>query len=175
MKNFLFAMAIMVALPFYGLSQDINSSASKVTFKIKNAGLTVEGKFEEISGSISFDPNAASSGSLNATIPTKSLNTEIEMRDNHLKEEDFFDVEKYPTMKFVSTSISGSGGKYSVTGNLTIKDVTKTVTFPFEASQASGKTVLKGSFEIDRQEYHVGGNSWIMSDDVTIMLEVTAG
>lgn len=175
MKNLVLALAILVALPFYAQSQSINNEASKVSFKIKNAGLTVDGRFDEISGQINFNAANPSASQFTAVIPTKSINTEVEMRDKHLREEDYFEVEKYPEMKFVSTSVSGANGKYEVTGKLTIKDVTKTITFPFESTQSAGKTVLKGSFVIDRRDYHVGGNSWIMGDDVTVMLEVVAG
>lgn len=174
MRHTLFALALLVALPLYAQNKTISASKSKVTFNITNAGLNVEGSFAKISGSMNFDAANLSGSSVEANIDVSTINTGIDMRDKHLKEEDYFEVSKYPTMKFVSSSFAQSGSGYSVTGQLTIKDVTKTVTVPFTASSSGTSTTLKGTFEIDRRDYHVGGNSWIMGDDVEIILEVVA-
>jgi len=175
MRNTLFALALIVALPLYAQNKTINASKSKVEFTIQNAGLDVDGTFSKISGSVNFDAANLGAAKIEATVDVSTINTGIDMRDKHLREEDYFEVEKYPTMKFVSSSVAKSGSGYSVTGNLTIKDVTKTVTIPFTASTAGTAVTLKGTFEIDRRDYNVGGNSWIMGDDVEIKLEVVAG
>lgn len=164
----------MLALPLFAQNKTINAAESQVNFTITNAGLEVEGKFTEISGTVQFDPSNLSSSKFSATVRVSSIDTEIEMRDDHLKSEDYFDVAKYSTMKFVSTSITGKAGAYKVTGKLTIKDVTETITFPFSTYAKDGATHLKGTFVIDRRDYNVGGNSWIMGDDVTVNLDIAS-
>jgi len=174
MKNTLFALAMIVALPLYAQNKSIVAGDSKVEFTITNAGMDVEGSFSKVSGSVNLNPDNLAASKISATVEVSSISTGIDMRDNHLKEEDYFEVSKYPTMKFASTSFSKTSNGYKVTGNLTIKDVTKSVTIPFTVTNAGASTILKGSFEIDRRDYHVGGNSWIMGDDVEINLEIAA-
>ena len=159
-----------LTLTVYGaaLSWKINSAEAKVTFVIKNAGLNVEGGFSGLTGSVNFDPANPSSGKITASIATNTINTGINMRDKDLRTHHYLDVEKYPKISFTSTSISKTSNGYSATGKFTIKDVTKTVTIPFTFDN----NVFKGKITIDRRDYHVGKNSWIMGDDVKISFEI---
>lgn len=146
----------------------INSSAAKVSFIIKNAGLNVDGEFSGLSGSINFDKENPSASKIEVSIPVKSIDTGINKRDNHLRSEDYFEVEKYPNISFVSTNISASKEGFTVTGNFSIKATTKSVSIPFTFSN----NVFVGKFNIDRRDYGVGGNSWIMGDKVKISFEI---
>ena len=151
------------------ISYKINSSAAKVSFIIKNAGLNVDGEFSGLTGSINFDKENPSASKIEASIPVKSIDTGINKRDNHLRSEDYFEVETYPTIKFVSTSISKKDENwYNVTGNFTIKATTKSVTIPFTFNN----NVFVGKFNIDRRDYEVGGTRWIMGDKVKISFEI---
>ena len=81
----------------------------------------------------------------------------------HLSGEDFFDVEKYPTSKFVISSVENTAGKLAVTGNLTIKDVTKSITIPATLSEEAGVTTFASeTFNIDRADFNVkyGSKKW---------------
>jgi polyisoprenoid-binding protein YceI len=94
---------------------------------------TVRGKFTDVEGTLTLDEAnpAASSGSF--TVRTASVNTGVEQRDGHLRSGDFFDAEQYPEITFTSTRVEAKGGNdYAVTGDLTIRDVTKPVTFDVE-------------------------------------------
>lgn len=150
------------------INYKINSSAAKVSFIIKNAGLNVDGEFSGLSGTINFDKENPSAGKIEANIPVKSIDTGINKRDNHLRSEDYFEVEKYPNIKFVSSSISATKDGYNVSGNFSIKATTKSVTIPFTFEN----NVFVGKFNIDRRDYGVGGNSWIMGDKVKISFEI---
>ncbi|MFY0671970.1 MAG: YceI family protein [Bacteroidia bacterium] len=174
MRNIFLIASLLLALPLFAQNKTINAANSSVNFMITNAGLEVEGKFSEISGTVQFDASDLNSSKFTANVRVSSIDTEIEMRDDHLKSEDYFDVAKYPLMKFESTAISGKEGNYKVTGKLTIKDVTKTISFPFSTYSKDGSLHLKGTFEIDRRDYNVGGNSWIMGDDVTVTLDIAS-
>ena len=90
------------------------------------------------------------------------------MRDEDLISDNFFDIAKYPKMKFVSTSISKGSEGYVAKGSLTIKKTTKTVSIPFRVENQ----VFKGKFVIDRLDYEVGESNWLMGDDVTVFFEL---
>jgi polyisoprenoid-binding protein YceI len=94
---------------------------------------TVRGKFTDVEGSLTLDESnpAASGGSF--SVKVASVNTGVEQRDGHLRSADFFDAERYPEITFVSTALEPRrGNDYAVTGDLTIRDVTKPVTFDVE-------------------------------------------
>lgn len=150
------------------ISYKINSEQAKVGFVIKNLGLSVDGEFSGLMGSIQFDMENLSASKIEASIPVKSINTDIKKRDEHLKSDDFFDVATYPNISFSSTSITSSKGGYKVVGNFTIKKTTKSVSIPFTFSDNK----FVGKFEIDRRDYGVGGNSWTMGDKVKISFEI---
>lgn len=150
------------------ISYKINSGEAKVGFVIKNAGLKVNGSFTGLTGTINFDTDNPAAGKIDAQIPVKSIDTGINKRDEHLRSADYFEIEKYPNISFSSTSIKTSKNGYNITGNFTIKATTKSITIPFTFSGNS----FKGNFEIDRRDYGVGGNSWIMGDKVKISFEI---
>src|SRR3569833_825551 len=97
-----------------------------VSFVIKNFGINTNGNIKGLQGTIKWDAANPSASVINASVDVKTLNTGIDMRDKDLMEEKYFDTEKYPTIKFSSTQVSAT----SITGNLTLKGVTKQITFP---------------------------------------------
>lgn len=148
---------------------------SKVSFVIKNFGLKVDGQLKGIKGSISFDPNALSNSAFNVSVNTNTINTDNSARDKHLRKEDYFHVEKFPTISFASTKISktGTAGKYTVVGNLTMKGTTKPIEFDFTATPSNNGFFFKGSFTINRRDFNVGGKSLPLSDILIVNLDIT--
>ena len=149
--------------------------ASSVKFKLKNFGFNTGGFFKGLKGTIGFDPNNLATASFDVTLKASSVNTDNESRDEHLKAETYFDVNNYPLIHFVSTNITGGGkgGSYLVTANLTIKRVTKQISFPFTATPSADGYVFNGDFKINRREFAVGGSS-TLSDNVEVSLSVVA-
>jgi len=145
--------------------------SSEITFKIKNAGFKVDGSFKDLSAQIVFEPSNLVSSNIIASIETKTIHTGSGMRDNHLRKEEYFGVEKFPkiTMKSVKF-ISKTKNNYVGTFQLSIKSTTKTIEVPFDFTQDVNAGVFNGNFTINRLDYDVGGNSWTMSDNVTINL-----
>lgn len=145
-------------------------SNSYVVFKIKNFGITVEGSSSAPNGKIYFEPGNLSSSIFDVTIEVSSVNTGIDLRDSHLKKKEYFDVKNYPHIKFKSTSIERDtkSGNWIVNGDLTMKNVTKTISFPFSFE----KSVLFGTFTVNRREFNVGGKSLSMADEVIVELKV---
>jgi polyisoprenoid-binding protein YceI len=149
---------------------------SEIKFRIKNLGVGVNGSFNGLEGKFEFDPHNLSSSTFEASIDVNSINTGINMRDNHLRSEDYFDVKNYPRIKFVSTKVveNDKEGNYVIYGKLTIKKTTKEISFPFTASPENGGIRFKGEFSLDRRDYKVGGYSMVLSDKLTVFLSVFA-
>lgn len=148
---------------------------SAVGFTIKNLGFNVRGSLTGLQGSISFNPQELSAAMIDVSVDAGTIDTDNTMRDKHLKSEDYFDVKAYPRIHFVSTSVKASGkeGVYSVTGRLTIKDVTREISFPFRAAPKEDGYWFEGEFKIDRKDYKVGESSTI-SNSLTVSLKVYA-
>lgn len=148
-------------------------AGSTVEFVIKNLGMNTKGSFTGLDGRISFDPKEPGRSVFDVSIAAGSVNTDNEMRDSHLKNDSYFDAEKYPRIRLVSTSITGNNGRYTFNGKLTIKDKIKDVSFPFIATPMGGDYIFKGSFTINRRDFEVGGGSTI-SNSCTVNLTVLA-
>jgi polyisoprenoid-binding protein YceI len=145
-----------------------NSSAA---FAIKNAGFTVDGKFNQLIATATFD-SAGLPVTLDATAQAASLDTDNKTRDGHLKSDDYFDVTKYPTIRFVATRFERSGEAITAIGQLTIKQVSKEVRVPVRLLSANSRVTLSTEFKLNRRDYGVGGSSWIMSDEATLRVSL---
>ena len=148
---------------------------SEIGFAIKNFGINTKGSFSGVDGTITWYPQDPGKSLFDVSIDAATVNTDNSMRDEHLKKESFFDVEKYPKIRFVSTSVSGPDkkGHYTMTGKLTIKETTKDISFPFLVTALGSDLIFSGSFTLNRQDYGVGGSSTI-SNQVTVSLTVVA-
>src|SRR5690606_9779575 len=112
----------------------IDPTHTEVGFKVKHMMFTnVKGNFNDYSAEIDFD-NDLKEANLQFEAKVNSIFTNNTDRDNHLKSADFFDAEQYPTLNFKSTKIEGDGNEYQITGDLTIKGITKPVTLNTEFS-----------------------------------------
>jgi len=156
---------------------------SSATFKVKHMLVsTVVGRFTDVEGSIWYDEKDPSKSKVEAVIKTASITTDNNMRDGDLKD-NYFEVAKYPEMKFTSTKVEKRGDQWVATGPLTIKDVTKTVELPFDLTAANtrmGPAVgVSSDFKVNRNDYHVAtgkmvDNGSIVGNDIAIELNVEA-
>jgi polyisoprenoid-binding protein YceI len=147
---------------------------STVQFTIKNFGFNVGGSFSGIQGEIGFNPDDPANARFDVSVDASTINTDNNMRDGHLRGEDYLKVESYPRIRFVSLRIKGTRkGHYEMTGNLTIRDKTKEISFPFTAEPRGSGYFFTGSFKINRKDFGVGGSSTI-SDQLTVDLKVLA-
>ena len=96
------------------------------------------------------------------------------MRDNHLKKEEYFNAEKYPNISFVSTGIKPDNNGYTISGSLTIKGISKNISFPFTAVAQNGGMLFTGNFSINRKDFNVGEGSAVLSNNVDVSLKVFA-
>lgn len=157
-----------------------DTAHSEVEFQVKHMMVTkVKGTFNEWAVEIDADnledfANATIKGEATAS----SVDTGVKDRDAHLVSGDFFDAEQFPKLTFESTKIEGSGSKFEVTGNLTIKDVTNEVTFPVEFN---GKGVnpwgvevygFESNFSINREEFGLTWNQTLETGGVLVSKDV---
>jgi polyisoprenoid-binding protein YceI len=150
--------------------------SSSIGFGIKNFGVTVSGTFKGLKGGIHFEPGNLSTAAISVTVDSKTVNTGIDMRDNHLKKEDFFYVDSFPVLSFKSTRVTPSTkeGYLFLFGELRIKGVAKTISFPFQAVPNGNGYTFTGKFSINRRDFGVGGSSISMSDEVKVDLKIVA-
>src|SRR4030095_6132791 len=146
---------------------------SSVKFTIKNFGFNVTGSFKGLKGSIHFDPNDLNKSHFDVTIDASTIDTGIDMRDDHLKSEDYFDAKTYPVIHFVSTRVTNStkAGTFFLFGNLTIKQTTKEISFPFTVQPRPDGSLFSGEFKMKRRDFAVGGSGPI-SNELSVKLEV---
>lgn len=164
----------------------LDPTHSEIQFKIKHLVIsTVTGSFKSFQGSMqSAGDDNFDNADVEFSLDVDSIDTNQEMRDGHLKGEEFFDAAKFPTIKFVSTSMVKDGDGYKLTGNLTMKDVTKPVTLQAEygGSAVDFYGNHKAGFEvtgkINRKEF---GLTWggiteagaiVLGDDVKLIANV---
>lgn len=158
---------------------------STVGFSIRHFFSKVPGNFTKFSGTVVYDPDKPAASSTTVEIETASINTENEKRDGHLRSEDFFFAEQYPTIKFVSTKVTPTGeGKLSVEGNLTMRGVTKPVTLAvsYLGSGPTSNGEMRAGFEaatkVNRKDFNILWNrtldqgGTLLGDDVDIKIGV---
>lgn len=165
---------------------NIDPAHSAAEFKVKHMMISyVRGKFSGISGVLHRYEADHTRSTLEVSIDTSTLNTLDAQRDGHLKSEDFLHVEKFPAMTFQSTRIERNGDGYAVTGNLTIRGVTKPVTLTVEevsepAKDPWGNTRigLTATAKINRKDFGLTWNTTLetggvlVGEDVGITLDV---
>lgn len=147
---------------------NVDLSSSLMTWKGKKPGGAHDGTIAFKESSLVLDDGAITGGEFvidMASIKNLDIKNSKKAANlvGHLSGSDFFDVAKFPTSKFVITSVADNAGKLDVTGNLTIKDVTKSITIPATVSEANGVTTFKSDvFNIDRADFNVkyGSKKW---------------
>jgi len=177
--------ALPAALPLG--AQDtykIDPVHSEVSFKIRHLLAKTSGRFTKFSGTIKVDTADISKSSVDVIIEAASINTDNEARDKHLKTAEFFDVEKFATITFKSTSVKEVvKGKLEVTGDFTLHGVTKRITFPItNAGTMSGMQpgsvvagFTDGAVTINRNDFGIKTYPGALGDEVAISLNIEAG
>ncbi len=176
MKKAIIPLLLFCALHAGAQSYTPVDPGSTVKFTIKNFGLNVNGSFMGLQGKIVFDPANIAAASFAVSVDAFTVNTGNGSRDNHLKKEEYFNAAIYPKLNFVSVKVAPSvkAGTYSVEGNLIIKGISQRVVFPFTATPKAGGYQFSGELKINRRDFKVGGSSWVLSDELTISLNIMA-
>jgi len=177
---FMFGMSVQAA------EWNLDQVHSAVEFSVRHLAISkIKGKFKEFEAKMVFDGKAVETGSVEFTIQVASLDSDNEKRDNHLKSSDFFAAEENPTITFKSKKVSAvKDGKFQITGDMTMRGVTKEVTFDCELlgviDDPWGGTRAGFSAEttINRQDFGVSWNKtldtggFLVGNDVKLTLEL---
>jgi polyisoprenoid-binding protein YceI len=168
-------------------SYSLDPAHTTIGFQIRHLVSKVPGRFGTFSGVLDFDPANLAATRVQVDIDAASISTGVEKRDTHLKSADFFEVEKFPKITFKSTSVKVADGTHAqMTGDLTIKGITKSVILDVEVLGVGPGLMreTRAGFEahgkIDRTDFNVvwnrtlEGGGTLLGDDVDIVLSVEA-
>lgn len=159
----------------------LDPNHAAIGFDIQHLGLAhIQGRFNKFTGSVKLDSADMTNSSVEFSVDVASVDTSVAARDNHLRTADFFEIEKYPTMKFVSTGVRKDGERYIVDGNLTIKETTKAMSIPFRVigpvdgpQGAKLIGVIAEPFVIKRLEFGVGNDQKLPNGTMALGSDVT--
>ncbi len=169
-------------------SYNFDKAHTFIGFRVKHMGLIdVPGFFRDFTGTVNYDPKDVSKSSVTFTAQMTSVDTGVKGRDDHLRRADFFEVEKFPEMTFKSTKVEKKGDSLSVTGDLTMKGVTKSVVIPFSitgflpATERRGALMgVTGETMINRRDFGVNYGTNMpngipsIGDEIKVWLQIEA-
>jgi len=175
----LFALGVSVAAAD---TYKIDPIHSEVSFKVRHLGLSkVSGRFTRFQGVIRLDEARLAASSVEVNIESASINTDNEARDKHLRNADFFDVDKFPFLSFRSVAVREvAKGKLEVTGDFTMHGVTRRIVIPMTAlGGARGpsndyRIGFEGTLTLNRSDYGIKGYPGVIGEEVAIALEIEA-
>jgi polyisoprenoid-binding protein YceI len=183
MHRFIFSLALAISVSAVSFAQNawtLDKSHSGVKFSVRHMVISdVEGSFKDYDVTFKSDKEDFSDAVIEATIKTESINTDNERRDGHLKSDDFFNAEKFPTITFKSTKFEKTGATtYKIYGDLAIRDVTKPVVF--EAvnggnvkTQRGTVSGWKATLTINRFDYNLKWDRAIETGGLVVGPDVT--
>jgi polyisoprenoid-binding protein YceI len=186
-----FSTALAAAIAFSATAAtttwQIDPAHTAASFAVKHLMIsTVRGEFKGITGTVNWDDQDITKSTVDVTIDAKTVDTSEPQRDNDLKSDKFFDVEKYPTITFKSKKVEQvSVGKLKVTGDLTIHGITKEAVLDVEGPSASVKdpwgntrVAISATTKVNRQDYgvkwnaNIDGGGVVVGDDVNITIDM---
>lgn len=181
-------LSLFSAAPALAQTWLVDSDHAQVLFTVRHVVGEVSGYFNEFTGQVEFDPDDPGNGRLDVQVIVSSLDTGAAQRDLHLLGPEFFDAGQYPTMRFVSEEIEDKGGgAYEARGHLTVKDVSRSESLPFQiigtsrgvpghggsCTQIMG---VRGRLTINRLDYNVGDGRYfdmgVAGDEVALTVRV---
>jgi polyisoprenoid-binding protein YceI len=155
----------------------IDHAHSQINFVGEARFISAHGFFEKWSAEVNLDPQKVENSSLKITIDAASINTRVARRDTHLRSKDFFWVEQHPQITFTSKKvIKTAERKYTVTGDLVMRGVTKEITVPLTmVFYENNRGRFRGTFEINRQDYGISYNSRLnpVEDIVQVQFDIS--
>ncbi|MFO0938985.1 MAG: YceI family protein [Gemmataceae bacterium] len=174
--RFLVTTMLTVVLATVSQAADGAYTLTGENTKIEFTGVKKDGKhvggFKKLTGTATVPDGKITSGKIELTIEMASLYTDNPGLTGHLKNADFFDVKTNPTSKFVTKSIEADGGKFKVTGDLTMNGKTKSISFPATITATGESYTLAAEFKIDRTQFGMTYGKGNIEDDVAMTVKV---
>ncbi len=184
MKRIVFFALVSLTINGIALAQSnvwqLDPAHSSAQFAVRHMGIsTVRGTFTKLSGTAHYDAAGAKNDSVEVTIETGSVDTRVEMRDNDLRSDHFFDVQKYPNMTFRSTKVESVGAdKLKITGDLTIRGVSKPVTLdvegptkPIDDGHGHQHMGVSATGTVNRTDFGMTGYQGVVGNEVNLTID----
>ncbi len=163
----------------------LDPSHTAAQFSVKHMKIsTVRGQFEKLTGTVNLDDKDITKSTVNVTIDASSINTREPKRDTHLRSAEFFEVARFPTLTFQSTKVERAGDKLLVTGDLTIRGITKPVVLTVEGPSAAAKNpwgvpvrVISATGKLNRLDYGLKWNKaleaggFLVGDEISLVID----
>jgi polyisoprenoid-binding protein YceI len=155
------------SVAFAATQWTLQPKESKLTFVGTQAGAEFEGAFRRFTADIRFDPQDLAGARFDVKIETDSVDSKDSERDDTIKSDDLFAVKQFPTAHYVADKFAARGGnKFSGTGKLTLRNVTRDVPIEFTFEQKGGSAWLQGSAQLKRLDFGVGQGDWKDTENV---------
>jgi polyisoprenoid-binding protein YceI len=173
MKKLIYPLSIMIVLSLSAFVF-IKAQNWKISegYSIKFSSKDPSGTFTSLKGDIQFDESDLPGSKFNVTVDANSINTGNGMKNSKAKSASYLDTEKYPEIKFVSSSINKKGASYEAKGYLTLHGVAKEITVPFTYAKTDKGGLFTGSFNVNRNDYKVGEPGGHAEDILAIDLSI---
>ncbi|GAA3933166.1 polyisoprenoid-binding protein [Chitinophaga oryziterrae] len=155
--------AFTVVSPVWKITDKYN-----ISFSSNEAG----GIFKTFKGSIAFDEQNLAVSNFDVTVDVASINTGNGLQNKHAKSDEWFDAAKYPVIHYVSKKIVKAGNAYQVTGDLEIHGVKKEFTIPFTFKRTGSTATFNGTFNVNRNDFHIGKPGGDVSDIIKVEVAV---
>lgn len=151
---------------------------SKIGFTYEQMGVSLEGEFKKFDGTLSFDPANAEAAKVTLSVPLADIDTGSSEGNDEVANADWFNTGAHPVASFESTAIRVEGDGYHVDGNLTIKGVSKPISFPASFVENGATGTFEGKFVVQRGDFKVGEGAWstfdIVANDVNVNFSIVA-
>jgi polyisoprenoid-binding protein YceI len=154
----------------------VEPERSAIRFHAVSRLMDADGRFARFGGEVRVEPSQWESAAVRLTVDVASLDTGIRRRDNHLRSDDFFDVERYPQAVFESTAVRAEGERLTVSGRLTIHGVTRPLTVPVTVTQTAAGLRVVGELTLKRFEFGIAYQSRLnpIQDEVKVRFDLMA-
>ena len=155
------ALAFAAAVLPAAAQQKVVPAQSEIAFTSRQMGVPVDGKFRKFDAQVAFDPKKPETAKIGFTIDLASVSLGAAETEAEVVKPDWFNTKAFPQASFQSTAVKAQGGgKFEVTGKLTIKGATKDVVVPVQLAQAGGTTTATGAFALKRLDFKIGEGEW---------------
>jgi polyisoprenoid-binding protein YceI len=175
-RSRIFASSILIAslgVAFAATQWTMEPTDSSLAFVGTQAGARFEGAFEKFTADIRFDPQDLATSRFDVRIETASVNTRDSERDDIIKGPDLFDSKQFPTAHYVAEQFTDKGaGKFSATGQLTLRGVSRPVPIDFTFESQDGRSWLKGTAALQRLDFGVGQGEWQDTESVANEVQI---
>lgn len=174
------AVLATFALPALAAPLTVDYGKSEITFASKQMNVPVDGRVRKFSMQLDFDAKKPEAGSAKIELDVASIDSGSDEANVELVKRVWMDAAKFPKVQFVSSSVKAlAGGRYEVTGKMTIKGITRDVTAPFTVKSQGGTQLFEGAFVLKRLEFKIGEGPWsdteTVADEVQVRFKVLAG